>query len=188
MGSVCLSLVPILRCIGLSRTESGLLLIPPAVEVIFSVGLVIAGTGRGWQRFILAAEGPIYLALAILDVIAHLSPTFNTSLSSFRALDIVIGATSFLPIFLFTTSLYLYKRSEFFPHFPRRFIFLAHFISSLTIPVILITNELGSFIGNNYSASLSLVMNLSTDKHCMLSCRPIRNHPPNSTSNRCGLP
>lgn len=109
------------------------------------------------------------MALAILDALAHLSPLLRSSLSSFRALDIVIGAqsdpvyfselnryytgaTSFIPILLFTFSLYLFKRREFFPDFPERFIFVAHLFATLSIPAILITNEIGSFIGDSYSA------------------------------------
>jgi hypothetical protein len=122
------------------------------------------------RRFIFALEGPIYLLLAILDVLTHLAPTFEHSLTAFKILDIIIGApyitvrahlsltasrpntgaASFIPIFLFTIFLYLFKRAEFFPAFPNRFTFVANLFAVLVIPFLLITNEIGSFIGNNY--------------------------------------
>ncbi|VDB87122.1 unnamed protein product [Peniophora sp. CBMAI 1063] len=151
MGSTCLSLVPVLRCIGLTRLESGLLLIPAGLELIFSLGLIVAGRGQGRRRYLLAAEGIFYLFLAVLDVLTHEIPMFSSSLSSFRNLDIFIGATSFIPILLFTGFLYIFKRTEFFPYFPRRFVFVAHTFALVVIPVLLATNEVGSFIGNNYT-------------------------------------
>jgi hypothetical protein len=47
MGSVCLSLAPTLRCVGLSRIEEIVALIPAGLEVIFSLGLVFAGREAG---------------------------------------------------------------------------------------------------------------------------------------------
>ena len=111
MGSTCLSLVPVLRCIGLTRLESGILLIPPGLELIFSLGLIVAGRGQGRcvvvlrdisgpmkltlmtsRRYLLAAEGIFYMFLAVLDVLTHEIPMFSSSLSSFKSLDIFIGA------------------------------------------------------------------------------------------------
>lgn len=110
MGSTCLSLVPVLRCIGLTRLESGLLLIPAGLELIFSLGLIVAGRGQGRcvptlqylkeavlttcisRRYLLAAEGIIYMFLAVLDVLMHEIPTFSSSFSSFKVLDIFVGA------------------------------------------------------------------------------------------------
>lgn len=58
---------------------------------------------------------------------------------------------SFLPIFFYTAFLYLYKRSNFFPELPQRFSMVAMLFSLVLIPVIIATNEVGSFIGNTYS-------------------------------------
>ncbi|THH17978.1 hypothetical protein EW146_g2926 [Bondarzewia mesenterica] len=150
MGSVCLSLVPVLRCIALSKLETALLLIPPALEVVFSVGLVFAGWGAGRKRFFLAAEGPIYFLLCLLDFLPHIIPGIADSLSAFKVFDIVVATISFLPLLCYTLFLYLFKRSEFFPNFPRRFRIIAKYFALVTIPVIIVTHEIGSFIGNTY--------------------------------------
>jgi hypothetical protein len=57
MGSVadCLSLTPILRCVGLSLNEEVFALIPAGLEVIFSLGLVFAGRNAG--RYVLQSRG-----------------------------------------------------------------------------------------------------------------------------------
>jgi hypothetical protein len=47
MGTVCLSLAPTLRCVGLTRIEEVIALIPAGLEVIFSLGLVFAGRNAG---------------------------------------------------------------------------------------------------------------------------------------------
>ncbi|KAI0034797.1 hypothetical protein K488DRAFT_83641 [Vararia minispora EC-137] len=78
-------------------------------------------------------------------------PTFQTSLSSFRSLDIFIGAASFTPILFFTLFLYLFKRTEFFPAFPTRFTFVSNLFAVLVVPFLFVTNEVGSFIGNDYA-------------------------------------
>ncbi|KAA1472003.1 hypothetical protein DENSPDRAFT_838136 [Dentipellis sp. KUC8613] len=150
MGSVCLSQVPILRCLDLARIETIVLIIPPALEIIFSLGLVIAGWGAGKKRFILAAEGPIYFLLALLDLICHIVPGIRDSIDTYKTLDILIAALSFIPLFLYTTFLYLYKTTEFFPLFPRRFQLLGKAFSLVLIPILLLTNEFASFIGNTY--------------------------------------
>lgn len=49
MSAVCLSPVPILRCIDLSLLDTKLLLIPPALELVFAAGLMFAGRGQGRQ-------------------------------------------------------------------------------------------------------------------------------------------
>ena len=47
MGTVCLSPAPALRCVGLSLTEEVITLVPTALEVIFSLGLVFAECDAG---------------------------------------------------------------------------------------------------------------------------------------------
>jgi len=60
------------------------------------------------------------------------------------------GTASFIPIFLFMLYLYLFKRSKFFPRLPKRFALVAHSSALLVIPVIVVTNEIVSFLGINY--------------------------------------
>jgi hypothetical protein len=47
MGTICLSPAPNLRCVGLSLTEEVITLIPVALEMIFSLGLVLTGRDAG---------------------------------------------------------------------------------------------------------------------------------------------
>lgn len=60
------------------------------------------------------------------------------------------GTASFIPMFLFTLYLYLFKRSKFFPRIPKRFALVANSSALLVIPVIVVSNEIVSFLGINY--------------------------------------
>lgn len=94
MGSLtCLSSAPNLRCESLSRIQSELLIIPPALEVIFSVALVFAkwNSSGSKRHYLLSAEGVVYFALALLDLLAHIIPAVSHSVSIFNILDIFIG-------------------------------------------------------------------------------------------------
>ena len=46
--------------------------------------------------------------------------------------------------------LYLFKRSKFFPRLPKRFTLVANTSALFVIPVIVVTNEIVSFLGINY--------------------------------------
>lgn len=57
MGASCLSQAPILRCQSLTRLESGVLLVPPAIEVAFCLVVVVVNSGfdrcvRSYSPFI----------------------------------------------------------------------------------------------------------------------------------------
>lgn len=45
MGDICLSVAPNLRCQTLSRLEAGILLLPPAFEIVFASVLLWAKRG-----------------------------------------------------------------------------------------------------------------------------------------------
>lgn len=60
------------------------------------------------------------------------------------------GAVSFVPILLFMFFLYLFMRSKFFPRLPKRFAILANSSALLVIPVIVVINEIVSFLGVEY--------------------------------------
>ncbi|KAI0315294.1 hypothetical protein OF83DRAFT_365126 [Amylostereum chailletii] len=120
-------------------------------RVYGGIYVLICSRSRYRRRFILAAEGPIYLLLAVLDMLTHTASAFRTSLFAFKVLDMVIAAMSFLPIILFTFFLYIFKRTEVFPAFPRRFKFVANCFALVVIPCIAIANEIGSFVGNTYT-------------------------------------
>ncbi|KAI9450093.1 hypothetical protein BJY52DRAFT_1419696 [Lactarius psammicola] len=150
MATVCLSPVLGLRCLGLSHIQEAITLVPVGLEVIFSLGLIFAGRDAGRIRYLLAAEGPAFLLLSVLSFLGHVVPVFQNNLAPFKALDIVIGATSFVPILLYTTFLYLFNRRESFPRLPMRFALVAKAFLFAVIPIIAVTNEIGSFIGLSY--------------------------------------
>ncbi len=122
-------------------------------------------------RYLLAAEGPAYLLLVVLSFLSHVVPVFQNNFAPFKALDIVIGAcvartsssssllgipvlcsgsTSFVPILLYTAFLYLFNRRESFPRLPNRLALVANAFLFAVIPIIVVTNEIGSFIGIKY--------------------------------------
>ncbi|KAI1792807.1 hypothetical protein LXA43DRAFT_317147 [Ganoderma leucocontextum] len=72
------------------------------------------------------------------------------SLDSFKALDIIIGVASFIPLFLYTFSLYLLTTAELIPSLPVRFQNITKYVLLAFIPLIVVLNELGSFIGITY--------------------------------------
>lgn len=121
-------------------------------------------------RYILAAEGPTYLFLAVLSLLNRVVPLFEYSLHAHKILDIAIGeraiqllssalinalvsrtgAASFIPMLLYMLYLYLFKRKDFFPNLPQRFILVANAFALAVMPVIIVTNEIVSFLGIRY--------------------------------------
>lgn len=150
MGTICLSPAPNLRCVGLSLTQELVTLVPAALEVIFSLGLAVTGRDAGRMRFILVAESPVYLLLILLSLLNRVAPLFQTSVLAHKLLDILIGTASFIPMTLFMLYLYLFKRTKFFPRIPKRFALVANSSALLVIPVIVVSNEIASFLGISY--------------------------------------
>ncbi|KAF8477823.1 hypothetical protein DFH94DRAFT_694634 [Russula ochroleuca] len=118
--------------------------------MIFSLGLALTGRDAGRIRFILVAESPIYFLLTLLSLVNRVAPALQTSLLAHKVLDILIGIASFIPILLFTFYLYLFKRRKFFPYLPKRFTLVANTFALLVIPVIVVINEIVSFLGIKY--------------------------------------
>ncbi|PIL28974.1 hypothetical protein GSI_09021 [Ganoderma sinense ZZ0214-1] len=150
MGEICLSVAPNLRCQSLTRIEAGILLVPPGLEIIFAIVLLWTKRGADKKHVFIAAEVFIYFLLAVIDVFTHTLPTIGTSLDSFKALDIIIGVASFIPLFLYTFSLYLLTTAELIPSLPVRFQNITKYALLAFIPLIVVLNELGSFIGITY--------------------------------------
>lgn len=115
MGSLCLSSLTVLRCAPLTRMENIALIIPPALEIIFSTSLIVTNWGMGWcvlllwrelkrsrpiinillrRHLLLTADSWSYLLLAIVDLFSHISPAARDHLRAFSAMDIVLGAWS----------------------------------------------------------------------------------------------
>lgn len=109
-AATCLSAVPVLRCLSFTTIQSIVLLIPTALELIFTTVLLVANwrSGRCVAKksnliglsshltsrrfFLLTAEGWVYFSLALLDMLSHVVPAVRDSLTSFRIVDIVVGA------------------------------------------------------------------------------------------------
>ncbi|RPD75995.1 hypothetical protein L226DRAFT_570212 [Lentinus tigrinus ALCF2SS1-7] len=150
MGEICLSLAPILRCQSLTRLEAGILLLPTGFEIIFAIVLLWVKRGSDKKHVFLASEVFVYFLLAVLDLLTHTIPTIGNSLDSFKSLDIIIGVASFIPLFLYTFALYLLTTTELIPALPVRFQTLAKYVLFAFIPLIILMNELGSFVGITY--------------------------------------
>ncbi|KAJ6624723.1 hypothetical protein B0H10DRAFT_2005803 [Mycena sp. CBHHK59/15] len=147
MGSLCLSSASILRCESFSSFQSQVLIIPTALELIFSTTLIITNWGTGWRHLLLSAEGWSYFALALLELLSHTLPAVRDSVSVFSVVDIILGATSFLPILFYTLFVYLFTRGELIDTLPKRFQRIANVLLVVFIPAIVVLNELSSFVG-----------------------------------------
>ena len=190
MAAICFSPLLGLRCFGLSHIQEAVSLAPIGLEVLFSLGLMFAGRDVGRYvrdplepvvflictshriRYLLAAEGPVFLFLAVLSFLSHVVPVFQDNLVPYEVLDIVIGPcaaqpsspssspaipvlhsgiTSLVPVLLYTTFLYLFNQREYFPRLPKRFRRVAEAFLLAVIPFIVVTSEIASFIGIKYS-------------------------------------
>lgn len=149
MRAICLSLAPILRCESLTRLESAVFILPPGLEVLFCVGLLVL---RGCDRkhVLLTSEGLTYFTLALLDLLVHIIPAIGDSLTVFKPLDILIGAASSLPLLMYTLFLFLFMTAEFIPTLPEYLHELAKYALLFFIPLIVAANELGSFVDISY--------------------------------------
>ncbi|KAH8102171.1 hypothetical protein BXZ70DRAFT_930678 [Cristinia sonorae] len=150
MGTICLSIAPILRCQSLNRVQSGILFIPPVLEVVFSLTLVVSKRGKDRKHLLLAGEGIVYAVLALIDLLAHIIPSASNNLAIFRGLDIAIGALSTIPLLLFTLFLWLFTTREIVPAFPERVSTVARYTLAVFPPLVVIFNELGSFLSISY--------------------------------------
>lgn len=163
MSSICLSLVPNLRCQGLTWTQLGVLLIPPGLEVAFGLSLLLIVREPGSRKhYLLAGEGVIYFVLALLDLLSHVISTVRTSLTAFKAFDILIGALTTGPLLLYMSYLYLLSSREFIPRLPQNIQSVWKYATLLCIPVILVFNGLASFTNLSYrlitvSTTLSVI-------------------------------
>ncbi|KAL0946281.1 hypothetical protein HGRIS_012532 [Hohenbuehelia grisea] len=150
MASLCFSAASTLRCASFTLLQYKLLIIPPAIELIFATSLIVTNWGRGWRHLLLTAEGWIYFALALVDLLSHLFPAAQDDLTTFRTLDLVLAATSFLPILFYTLFIFLFTRAELLNTLPKRFQRVSKVALMLFIPTIIASNELASFLGISF--------------------------------------
>ncbi|KAJ6481927.1 hypothetical protein C8R45DRAFT_1003478 [Mycena sanguinolenta] len=156
MGSLsCFSSASILRCESFTGLQYQLLIIPTALELIFSTALIFTNWGTGWRHLLLTAEGWSYFALALLELLSHNIPAVRDSATVFSIVDIVLGATSFIPILFYTLFVYLFTRGELIDTLPQRFQRIANVLLLFFIPAIVALNELSSFIGVHHRTFIS---------------------------------
>lgn len=120
MGSICLSSASILRCDSLTRNQNIYLIIPTALEVIFSTFLAFIDQGPGkwvaisiafwiscWlvrrRNLLLTAEGLSFLTLAVLELVSQILPAVRGNLHLFNAFDLAIGESN-RPCFFYSRS------------------------------------------------------------------------------------
>ena len=82
----------------------------------------------------------------------------RTALTGRRA-----GALSSIPLLLYSSFLYTFTASQFIPSLPRQYRLLAKQILIFFIPVIVVANEIGSFLTLSYrTCTRSLFLRLVT--------------------------
>ena len=74
----------------------------------------------------------------------------------------VPGVASFIPLFLYTFTLYLLTAKEFVPSLPVSYQNIAKYVLLAFIPLIIAMNELSSFIGITYRKPASTVCGTQT--------------------------
>ncbi|KAG8739314.1 hypothetical protein FRC10_005798 [Ceratobasidium sp. 414] len=131
MSLICLSLPATLRCAGVARTKSILLLVPPAVEAVVSLFLIRAVWRNGRKRWLLVAEAWIFLILAVLDFASHDAVRVASSLAVFEPFDRAVA--DLLPLIN-----------------PASLRTIFQFTVFGLIPPVAMTNELGSLLGVAY--------------------------------------
>jgi hypothetical protein len=147
MDAVCLSSASILRCFPFRILEKEVLVIPTGLEALFALWLLIANRGKGRKHLLVVAESWTYTLLVILDVITLAIPAVREHVSLFRIIDVLIAATCVVPITCYIIFLYLFSARETIPILPRRFQTLSALVLLFFMPLIAVSNELGSFLG-----------------------------------------
>ncbi|RDB28283.1 hypothetical protein Hypma_001413 [Hypsizygus marmoreus] len=173
MGSLCLSTASILRCESFSRLQVILIIVPTALEVILSTSLIFTNWGTGRTHLWLTAEGWIYFALALLEMFSHILPAVRDNPEIFKALDTVLAATSFLPIFFYIVFIFLFSRAELVDSLPSRFQTISKLLLLFFIPTIVALNEVSSFVGItrrivNFDSRPILALGFSSKKDQLL--------------------
>lgn len=156
MNYICLSLAPNLRCQDLTKGQSIAVFAPAAVEALFSLILAFADSSlRGPKRWVLVFDGLSFFSLALLDFLAHLVSGISASQQAFSVVDFIIAALSFVPLFAYLLFLLLFAKSSLTNSIPSRFRLMLIVLLSVTIPLIIVFNELGSLLGVSHRSLIT---------------------------------
>ncbi|KZT38620.1 hypothetical protein SISSUDRAFT_1046786 [Sistotremastrum suecicum HHB10207 ss-3] len=164
---LCLSATPILRCYSLTKVQIVGVAIPTLLELVFSVALASGKWGNKRIHWLLVAEGWTYLILTILALLPHFVQSINDSLKTFRVFDIFIGASSSIPLLLYTVFFLLYLRQYVYFKIPSRQRGFHKITLFLLIPAIFAMNILSSFLGVVYTPSSPVVSIGFADFHAL---------------------
>ncbi|KAJ3567422.1 hypothetical protein NP233_g6378 [Leucocoprinus birnbaumii] len=149
----CVSLASSLRCYysGLPTEINHItLIIPVALEVIFSTALLFTNWRSGRRYLLLVAEGWVIFFLSFLEVLAFVVPAVRGHISPFRAVDQSIGALSFVQLFFYMSFLFAWVQGECLPIVPRRIRQVARLLLLILIPAVITMNTIASFVGVSY--------------------------------------
>ncbi|KAH7337392.1 hypothetical protein B0J17DRAFT_706819 [Rhizoctonia solani] len=159
MSLLCLSLAATLRCAGIPKTESVVLLVPPAIEAIQSLFLVRTVWRNGRKRWLLVVEAWIFLLLAILDYVSHATVRGMWSVRVFEPMDKAIGVLSGIPILTYISFLFLLTRSDILPLIsPTHLRTIFQFSLFSLIPPTIMSHELGSLLGVSYRINMATLV------------------------------
>ncbi|CAE6462527.1 unnamed protein product [Rhizoctonia solani] len=159
MSLLCLSLAATLRCAGIPKTESIVLLVPPAIEALVSLFLIRTVWRNGRSRWLLVAEAWTFFILAVLDFVSHAVVRGMWSVGVFEPMDKAIGVLSGVPILAYTAFLFLLTRSDILPLItPTHLRTIFQFSLFALIPPTLMSHELGSLLGVSYRINMSTLI------------------------------
>ncbi|OAX42215.1 hypothetical protein K503DRAFT_387978 [Rhizopogon vinicolor AM-OR11-026] len=167
----CLSLTPNLRCVPLNHIQFDVLIIPPVIELIFCAFLIFLKWGSHRAHLLLAADGIFYFILALVDLLSHVTPAARNSITIFKAMDIFIGSLSFVPMLLYTSYLLWLSYREFITNLPHRHQSVPKYLLIILIPVVVVANEVASFVGVSIrflpDSQLSLLIDFTNDSESL---------------------
>lgn len=160
----CLLLAENLRCAPLSLIEIHALTVLPAIELFFCVFLVYMTWGSKRAHLLLAADGVLYFILALVDLLLHVVPAVQNSVTTSRVAELFLGSVSFVPMLSYISYLVWLSCREFIPYLPRRSQGAAKYLFTGLIPVVAVLNFVASLGMSIQNLSFPLLMINLTSK------------------------
>ncbi|KAF5348839.1 hypothetical protein D9756_009715 [Leucocoprinus leucothites] len=149
----CVSLASSLRCYYTNpptEIHHSLLIIPVALELIFSTSLLFTNWRSGRRHLLLVAEGWVIFLLSLIEVLSFVLPAVRDHVPTFRSVDQSIGALSFIQLLFYMSFLYSWVQDECLPIVPRRIRQIARLLLLILIPAVIAMNTIASFVGVSY--------------------------------------
>lgn len=154
-AEVCASLASILRCFS-AADKAGpqlhhiLLIIPVALELIFSTSLIFTNWGSCRRHLFLVAEGWVFFLLSLAEVLSYQISAARDTLSTFKAIDQAIGALSFTQLLFYMAFLYAFVYGEVLPTVPDRMRRISRPLLLIFIIAIIAMNFVASLAGIHF--------------------------------------